>query len=136
MKLNLNELKGVETQENDLTEYEGKKVKIESIDDEAIVTHGKYGEQVSVRILTEPITTFQTKDGNEIQVRGSELFNLKQTEDGSWDWSKSPKAKIMKFMKKQGVNKLLDLIGTIVMVKIRTKKTDEGEKQYFGFVTE
>jgi hypothetical protein len=127
----------------DVEEYSGLKKKIEKISVLNVTSHftedGKYDEKVNrkvkvLKIETEPVTTIKTKDNKEVPVKGSELFNMKQGEDGTWGISTSPRSKIKKFMNKQKVASLKVLVGTTVMLKSNTdQKTGN---TYLGFVTE
>lgn len=127
----------------DLSEFVGAKKKIEKISILNVETPydetGKYNEAVKrkikvLKIETEAITTVKNKDGQEVPVRASELFNMKQNDEGEWGISTAEKSKIRIFMKRQKVNSLKALIGTSVIVKDYTdKKTGN---TYLGFVVQ
>ena len=125
----------------DLEEYVGQQRKIEKITPIEVETQydetGNWQEDLKrkvkvLRIETEKITEFKDKDGNTKEIRASELFNMKRNENGDWGISKSPKAKIRQFMKRQNITKLKDLIGSKVILR---DYTDKQGNTYLGFVT-
>ena len=130
-KINVKKLKGVKPEPSLLDEFEGKYAKIGVIEDELLVMETQYGTKYALKIVTEPVTTITNKDGQEIVIRASELFNLKQLETGEFEYSKHPDSKLQKFLNKQGVNKPENLIGTSVKLRIRSK---DG-KNYLGYET-
>jgi len=126
----------------DLSEFTGTKKKVENITVLDIETpfdeSGNYNDKVKrkvkiLKVFTEPVTDIVNKEGEKVPVRASELFNMKQTEDGKWGISTNDKAKIRKFMKRQKVNRLSDLKGTTVIIK---DYTDKKGNTYLGFVVE
>jgi hypothetical protein len=99
---------------------------------------GKYHEKERfdtkvLKVLTAVVTTIQDKEGKDVDIRASELFNLKKDENGKYGISTSEKAKIRKFMKRQKVSTVKDLIGTSVLVK--KYETNDGNT-FLGFVTD
>ena len=137
--VNLNELKPVESSGIDLKELEGTKSNIEQIIVEKVPsTYSKDGKQLVLKLLTKVVTSFDDKEGNKIEVRASELFNLtKDKETGSIGWSKHPKADLQKFLKKMNVNHPQELIGKTVTIVPRTKETkDKGTLTFLGFIRE
>jgi len=131
-----------ETQDQgvDLKQFEGQKSKIvkylviDSITSYDETGHYKEGLKRPIKklkIMTEPITKIETKDGN-IEIRASELFGMKER-DGMWGVSDSPKAGIQIFLKRQKVSKVEELPGTEVTIKANENK--EG-KTFLGFITE
>lgn len=130
-----------EQQGTDLSEFEGNKVKVDSISVIDNVSsydetgHYKEGLQRPVKklkVLTTTVTQLVKSDGTNININASELFGMAY-KDGKWGISSHPKAGIQKFMKRQKVTKLKDLIGTTVTVKAVENK--EG-KVFLGFITE
>ena len=126
----------------DLSEFTGIKKKVENITVLDVETpfdeSGNYNDKVKrkvkiLKVFTEPVTDIVNKEGEKVPVRASELFNMKQTEDGKWGISTNDKAKIRKFMKRQKVNRLSDLKGTTVIIK---DYTDKKGNTYLGFVVE
>ena len=127
----------------DLTEFTGQRKKIENIRvlevessfDENGVFNDKNKRKVKVlRIETETVTKITNKEGQEVPVRASELFNMKQNDEGAWGISTNEKAKIRKFMRRQKASSLKALIGTVVLLKdITDKKTGS---TYLSFVVE
>ena len=129
----------------DLSEYEGKKVKIEKTEVieldsiyavETIVIDGKTfnsGEQLppgktvkskALKVTTEKVGEVKTAEGEVKDLRASELISLKKKADGSWGWSTHKKARIQKlFMRlKAKYGELThpkELIGKEVTIIIR-----------------
>ena len=96
---------------------------------------GLQRETKVIKIMTKEITKINNKEGEEVTVSASELFNLKEVE-GEWGISKSRKAKIQIFMKKQKVSSMRELVGTGVTVRARTKELADNQTQTFlGFYT-
>lgn len=133
--MELNELKPIQAGGIDLSEFEGSKATIENIEViEVPSAYSETGKQMCLQVVTTPVTNFTDAEGEEKPVHATELFNLRQDEDGSWGWSESPKAKIQKFMKKHGVKEPKSLIGKPVVIKIRPKAQPDGsEKEFLGF---
>jgi len=124
----------------DLTEYEGQKAKIEgtrvlevesSYDESGNWQEGLKRKVQVIKVFTEPITTITDKEGKEIEVRASELFNLR-LKDGEWGISKSDKSKIQKFLKRQKVSSITEVIGTSVVLRAYDNKQGN---TYLGFIT-
>jgi len=124
----------------DLHEFEGQRVKIvktlliDSISSYDATGHFEQGLKrpvKKIKVMTEPITQIETKDG-KIDIRASELFGMKE-KDGQWGISDSPKASIQKFMKRQKVLNINQLVGTSVVVK--AVDTEDG-KTFLGFIKE
>lgn len=127
----------------DFSEYEGKKYPIQVI--EVIEYNSPYNEEgeyveglkrqvKGIRIATVPITKIKNKEGKEVDIRASELFNLKyDAETKQWGRSTSDNAKLNKFTKMMKVNKLSDLKGKNVMVLVTT---DKKGNQFLGFKKE
>jgi hypothetical protein len=124
----------------DLTEFEGIKTKIAGMeildvdsryDEDGNLFDGNLTRKVKVlRVYTEVITTVKNKEGEDADIRASELFNLK-FQEGEWGISKSPKSKIQKFLLRQKVDKITKLKGTSVLTKSVTNKTGN---VFLGFV--
>ena len=133
MAIDIKDLKGVKSEGVDLGVFEGKTATLTTWEDKQVKS--KYGSGVVLNLLTEKITEIETKDGTIIDVKASELFNLKQDEKGEWGFPQKSNSKIQKFMKQQGVKHPSELLGTKVRLRVRTKKQDDGgEKQYLGYV--
>lgn len=133
--MEVSELKEIQAGGIDLSEFDGSKATIERM--EVIDVPSAYtesGVQKCLQIITSAITNFKDAEGNEKPVHATELFNLRQDEDGSWGYSTNPKAKIRKFMAKMKVKQPKDLIGKQVVIRIRTKtQADGNEKEFLGF---
>lgn len=123
----------------DMTEFEGQKKKIESVEVKDVETSydeaGDFQEGLKrkvkvLRVTTEPVTEIENKEGEKVVVKASELFNLK-LDNGKWGISKSEKAKIQLFMKRQKVLKPTDLVGTSVTLRAYDNKAGN---TYLGFI--
>ena len=129
----------------DLEQFEGQKVEIEKVEvvtvktpwsvDGQMMEKDEEGNQKTrdtnvLKVSSSPVTTINDKDGNEVDIRASDLFNLVE-KDGVWGYSKSPKSKIQKFMKKQKVSTPVELIATKAL--IRTRQNKRGDT-FLGFV--
>lgn len=77
---------------------------------------GKERNVQALKVYTKPITTLDTPTKGKVDVRASELFNLKE-KNGTWGISKSEKSKIQKFLKAMKVKKINDTIGKNVVIK-------------------
>jgi len=140
-ELKIEDLKEFEAGQGiDLSEYEGIKSKIDKLeimdvdsryDEDGNLFEGNLTRRVKVlKVSTEPVTKYTTKDDREIEIRASELFNLK-FQDGEWGVSKSPKSKIQKFLNRQKVSNIMKLKGTSVLLKSSANKTGNS---FLGFV--
>jgi len=140
-EVSIDDLQDIEVGQGiDLSEYEGQKIAIAEIEvisvktpyDETGTYHEKERFDTKVlKVMTDVVTTITSKDGNEVAIKASELFNLKKTEDGKYGISTSKKAKIRKFMKRQEVEDVKSLIGTSVLIK----KYESNGNTFLGFVT-
>ena len=130
-KINVKQLEKIKTKPSLLDEYVGQIARIETIEEEPLVFETQYGTKYAIRILTETITTLETKEGEVVEIKASEIFNLAQKENGELGYSEHPDSKLQKFMNKQKVKNPVDLIGTRVKLKMRSK---EG-KNYLGYET-
>lgn len=103
----IEDLKPIEVDEMmDLSEYEGKKVKIEKVEvinvDSRFDEHGNQlppGQTIkskALKVTTEKVGEIKNAEGDVKDIRASELFSLKQKDDDSWGWSTHKKAKIQK----------------------------------------
>jgi len=149
-ELKVEDLKPIEAGEQlDVSEYEGKKAKIETI--ETIEMDSNYGDGFTnvdgkvydsgeelpkgktikatvLKITTEKLGEVKTKEGMK-DIRASEIFSLKRLSDGSWGWSTHVKAKLMKLYKRLGIadpnlNPYQVLKGKQVCVVVRPGKED------------
>jgi len=71
----------------------------------------------------EKLVLGTNEDGTPKHVTVSARFNF-TNKDGHWVISKAPSAKLWKFMRKQGVTKLSELIGTIVVLDVEPGNDD------------
>jgi hypothetical protein len=127
----------------DLTEFSGQKMKVAGIKVLEVESNfdeqGNYNEKAKrkvqvLKVYTDAVTTLINKEGKEVPVTASELFNLKQNSEGKWGASLSEKSKLRKFLKRQKVTKVKELIGTTVIIKdYQDKKSGQ---TYLGFVFE
>lgn len=142
-KSRLDRLAPIESTSLNLSEFEGQKkeiVTVEMVDtttpyDEEGNYHADLRRNIKVlRVATGPITTIDTPDGKK-DIVASELFNLKQNpETGEWGWSSSDKAKLKKFMGKMKVKHPNELKGKAVVVRVRSKEGSDNE--FLGFFTQ
>jgi len=98
----------------DVSEYIGKKVKIESAD----VYEGEFGYYLKVE--TKVVETLGTKE-KPIELRGSKILGLQQDEDGTYGYGEGTKLDL--FMKKYKADKFKDLVGKEVVLQTSTSKT-------------
>lgn len=143
-EVSIDELPDVEAGSGvDLTEFSGQRQKVSKIKvlevDSSFDEFGNFSEKVKrkvqvLRVETAPVTELTNKEGVKVPVVASELFNLKQMDDGKWGVSTSDKSKLRKFMKRQKVAKVKDLIGTTVILKDYTDK--KSGQTYLGFVVD
>ncbi len=123
------------TEPVDLSKFEGKEVTIELA--EPTWVDSKFhesGKAKCLKVESEVVTTIKIDD-KEVDIRASELLNLKQDADGSWGYSSSPQSNLNKFMKRHGVSHPSKLVGKKAKIKLRTKTTDEGQDLHFlGFI--
>jgi len=126
----ISNLKPVDRGGTDLEQFEGQKVKIESVT--RLVVPSKFtesGNQEVLKVQSVPVTVVEDSEGNKIEIRASELFNL--VDSTSW----STKGKLQKFLDKQRVSHPKDLPGTWATIRLREKAREDGTTQTFlGFV--
>ncbi len=95
------------------------------------------GESDVLRAQSELPETIEDKDGNEVQIRASELFNLSRGENGELGWPTCPNGKLAGFLRKLGVEHPSEVVGKEVVVRIRRKQgTDGTVRDFLGFVTD
>lgn len=142
MQEKINESGGV-----DLSGYEGKKIKIAGLEAKTVTgmefdkqnkaIPGTEHDVQRLRVFSEPVgETITTKDGTEVDVTASDLFNVSITKDdkpvadGVLDvtdedlvitYSDSENASIQKLMKKLGVTTITDLIGKEILMQLDDK---------------
>jgi hypothetical protein len=139
-KTDVKGLKPIESKGIDLSQFEGQRVKIESV--EVIEVPTKFGnsgngESEVLKVQSVPVANIQDRDGNDIPVRASELFNLGHNADGELGWPTGPKGKLAGFLKRLGVGHPSQLVGKQVAVRIRAKKgTDGTTREFLGFITD
>lgn len=127
----------------ELEQFAGQRVKIAAVKQLEVETHfdedGNYNESLKrktrvLKVESEPVTEFKAKDGHLVSIRASELFNMKQDDKGVWGIPTAPKSKIRKFLARQKVKTVKELIGTSVIIKDYVDK--KSGNVYLGFVTE
>jgi len=131
------ELKPIEVGGLDFSEFEGIKKRIEELEIlEVPSQYSKTGKTKVLKVITEPVTTVKNRDGDEVDIRATEIFNLKYDEKtGQWGYSTSPKSKLQKLMSKLKVNKLSDLKNKFVVIKVREVRRPDGTTgDFLGFV--
>ena len=136
MDADINGLKPIESGGLDFSEYEGLKKKVEELEIlEVPSKYAKSGKTKVLKVITEPVTLVKTKEGKEIEIRATEIFNLKlDDKTGTWGYSTSPKSKLQKLMIKLKVNKLSDLKNKMVVIKVREVRREDGTTgEFLGF---
>ena len=143
--MSVKDLKGFEPEGVEFDEFEGQKKVIEKV--EMIDVKSDYDEsgkyvknlQRDVKVLkveSEVVTTLENREGEEIEIRASELFNLKLKED-VWGWSKSKKGGLKKFLAKIKVDSPNELEGKTVTLRVRSKEMEDGTtREFLGFIRE
>lgn len=130
--LNLKDLKPLESRKIDLSPYLEKKYKLEKYEfKELTFPDKKTGERKESTVLifyTVPVGMY-TSEGQEKELRASELFTVYKNEDGSWGWSTGENSKMRKFLKKLDIEHPSEAIGKEVM----TNKREQGGSEYLGF---
>jgi hypothetical protein len=134
----------------DLSQFVGIRVPIEKV--EAIMIKSKYttdgktlapGQEVLAPVLkveTVPVTTIKDRDGNDIVIRASEMFSLKDTGQVDaagkkvYGWSTHEKGALNKFLKKLKVSRPAELKGKLVVITTRPGNV-EGQ-EFLGFIKE
>lgn len=129
------DLEDVEVISIDLSEFQGKPLKIEKItklmvksayDENGNYTPNQTRDVMVLKVETESFTEIETKDGKKA-VTASRMFNLKQNEETKkWGVSTSENSKLRAFMNKMKVAKVKDLVGMAVVPVI-------GKKGYMEF---
>ena len=129
------DLEDVEVTSIDLSDFQGKPLKIEKIsklmvksayDEQGDYTPNKTRSVMVLKVETESFTEIETKDGKKA-VTASRMFNLKQNEETKkWGVSTSENSKLRAFMNKLKVTKVKDLVGMAVVPVI-------GKKGYMEF---
>jgi len=138
--ISVKDLKPIETKGVDLSQFEGHQVRIEAA--EVISVHSRFsangnGESEVLRVLSEPLSTMQDREGNDVPLRASELFNLARSEDGFLGWPTGAKGKLSRFLKKAGAKHPSELVGKEATVRIRSKQGGDGTtREFLGFITE
>lgn len=110
----------------DLTEYEGQKTKIAKLDIiEVPSKFHKTGKAKVLKIEGEPVTQIKDKNGDTIDIRASEIFNVKE-QDGQLGWSTNPKAGLHMFLQKYKKKHPKDLLGVNATMYIRKVTRADG----------
>lgn len=121
----------------DLEEFEGEKKSIEKVEVREVKSNfAESGLTKALCVMTEEVTTVTNREGDVIPILASELFNLKQNEDGVWGYSTSPKSKLQKFMKKLGIKAPKEMVGKKVVLRVRKIERPDGTTgEFLGFIT-
>lgn len=129
----------------DVTKHEGKRVKIEIVQVEDSFSSydekGKYTEGLKrpvkrLKVESEVLENITKTDGTPLFLRASALFGLsKEIVNGQEVWGVRPhkNSKLWNFMKKQKVNTIPELKGTVVTVTTRASSNPEDDREYLGF---
>jgi hypothetical protein len=134
--MKINELKEIKVGEPvDLTEYVNQDVLIDKLDVvEVNSIYSETGKAMCLKVSSEPLTSIEY-EGETIEIRASELYNLKMDEDGNWGYSSSPRSKLQQLMRKFKVSNPKDLIGKKLKTRLREKTNNDATSvQFLGFV--
>jgi hypothetical protein len=138
---NIDDIKVVEsTPLFDARQFDGAKVKIESVVQSVVDSHyidGVYNANKTIKspvieVETEPVTTIKTIEG-EKQVKVKQRFSLQEV-NGQVVISKNPKAKLWKFMRKMGVEKPSELKGKTVTLTAEPSTDPEDDRLWLRIV--
>ena len=147
--INLEELQVFEAaQPIDVSKYEGRRAKIDKCD--VVDTFTSYNEDgkwvdglkrpVKKLLVSSEILEIINRDNKSpIELRASSLFSLKEKIiDGKviWGVSNSLRSNLWKFMKKQKVNTIIELKGTMITVTTRSSNNPEDDREFLGIVTQ
>ncbi len=133
------DLKPLASKAIDLSQYEGRRVRIESV--EVVRLPSKYsatedGETDVLRVQTVPLRTIQDREGNDAKLRASELFNLNRDTDGTLGWPTGPKSKLAGFLRLTDSSAPSELPEKEVTVRVRRRRGTDGEsREFLGFDT-
>lgn len=133
-------LKPIEGQGVDLSKFEGQRIEIEAA--EVLTVPSKFknngnGEAEVLRIQSVPLGSIQNKEGDDVPIRASELFNLTRDANGVLGWPDGPRGKLARFMKKLNAEHPTELIGKKAVVRLHTKQGADGtQREFLGFLTE
>jgi len=135
---NIEDLKAIESGGLDFSEFEGTKKVIENLEIvEVPSSFHDSGKVKALKVVTETVATIQDKEGKDVELKASELVNLKVDKDGNIGYSTNPKGKLQKLMKKCKVEKPADLKGKQVTLKVRESKAPDGStREFLGFYLE
>jgi hypothetical protein len=125
----------------DFSQFIGKKVPIERVMRDRIkskygpggiiLTPGNEIMAPIVRFETSVITTLKNAKGEDIEVRASEIFSLKE-KDGKLGWGE--KSDLKKFLNKMKAPHPKAVVGKVVIITTRPGK-QEGQ-EFLGFIKE
>ena len=105
----------------DVSQYIGRKVKIESYEEYENVFKGQ--KSFSVKFTTTPVAILediQGDDGKPLELRASRFVGLQTDVDGNIGWG--PETKMGLLLQKHGAKHYRDLVGKEVIVQIRQNK--------------
>jgi|SRR3989339_458476 len=106
----------IETDSIDISNYIGKKAKIENVEEYS----GQFGYYI--KLQTVPIETLNFGD-KSITIRATKIFGLQQNKDGQIGWSKE--SKLSAFLHKMKVEHYNDLISKEVVIQAMPNKTGQ-----------
>lgn len=122
---------GTETELVDLSEFDGTESTIDRVTEDWYASkYHKSGRVRAVLVETKPITTIKV-EGEDKEVRGSELLNLKE-EKGEWVISPNKDSNIQKFMSYHGVKHVKDLFNKKCKLTLRPKISEGREIHFLG----
>lgn len=110
MTNSIDDLKATEDRLVNMDKHEGTKKKIEVIETiEVPSSFNERGKQWVLRIATEPLES-------TAEIRASQLFNLKENDEGSKAVGWSTQGKLQKFLDKMKVKHPKELTGKLVLI--------------------
>lgn len=112
----------------DVSEYVGKRTKIEEVLEFESTQFAKEGEKnYYIKVLSAPLGEIETADGTK-ELRASRIFGLQTDKEGNIGWGAQTKLGL--FLKKMKVEHYNDLIGKEIVVQTHTSKDG---KDYLTF---
>jgi hypothetical protein len=138
--ISVNDLKDLGSKSSvDVQKFEGERVRIEGVtvidvitsyDETGTFVQGLQRKTKALKVYSVPIASMKVPSGEEIQIRASELFNLKFVA-GTWGVSNHESAKISKLLKKfklpLGMEGVKQLPGQSIIIRVTNN-------HYLGFV--
>ena len=133
----VDDMKPIEYPSLELEEYEGNKARIDIA--EIVEMPSKFdpsGKQWCLRVKSEVILSIPatSDEGNDMDIRASELFNVIKNGDNTIGWGK--KSNLQKFLVKMKCEHPKHLIGKKATLRVYEKEIEGSPKQFLGFIKE